>query len=218
MTTADHEEVELKLRAQGPAPLRRLARASRLGPARLGPSATVDELDRYLDTPTRRLAGLRWACRLRTRGGRTIVSLKGPPVSAIHGALHRRPEHEGPASAALDPAAWPPSHARDLLLGLAAGEVLGERLILRQRRTERAATVSGARVGTLSLDRVDARYDGHGPGRLYVVELELAAEHAHDSDLLSALAAALGSVDGLVPDPLTKLERAIEMAGASGIP
>ena len=67
-------------------------------PARSG-AGKVDEVDRYLDTVDLRLATARWACRLRTREGRTIVSLKGPCGTCSGDALHLRGEVEGPASA-----------------------------------------------------------------------------------------------------------------------
>ncbi len=114
-------ELELKYLAIDPAPLRALAAVSSLGPARLGPVSVADELDRYLDTPDLRLATARWACRLRTRGGRMKLSLKGPAAHRPQDALHRRPEVEGPAGPGLDPGTWPPSPARDLLASLADG-------------------------------------------------------------------------------------------------
>ena len=104
-TTADDSiasvEIELKYRARDDAVLARLAAAPALGPAVLDPPRTVDELDRYLDTADGRLAEARWACRLRTRDGRTVLSLKGPPDTELvtdPAALHRRPEVEGPAT------------------------------------------------------------------------------------------------------------------------
>jgi inorganic triphosphatase YgiF len=202
-------EVELKLSASGAGPLEWLASVERLGKARLGPATTIDELDRYLDTPDRRLASARWACRLRTRGDRTIVSLKGPAEPGSGGALHRRPEVEGPATAEPDPPAWPPSEARDFVDELRAGQPLAERLALAQRRTERAVLIDGARLGTLSLDRVRVLHDGAPLGELHVAELELTAG-ANEAQL-GELAAALAAVEGLRPDPTTKLERALAL-------
>jgi hypothetical protein len=73
-------ESELKLMADGEAPLRTLATRQPLAAVRLGPARTVDEVDHYLDTTDLRLASQGWACRLRTREGTTLVSLKGPAV------------------------------------------------------------------------------------------------------------------------------------------
>lgn len=200
-------EVELKLRASDDAPLERLAQVDRLGPAALGPATTVDELDRYLDTADGRFAAARWACRLRTRADRTIVSLKGPAQPGAGDVLHRRPELEGPAAPDTDPSRWPPSEARDFVDELRVGQGLVERLALAQRRTERPVLVDGERLGTLSLDRVAVLHGGSEVGGLHAVELELAPDAAETR--LPELAAALATVEGLRPDPSTKLERAL---------
>jgi inorganic triphosphatase YgiF len=204
-------EAELKYTALTERPLQELERAEALGPARLGIARTVAELDRYVDTFDLRLAAARWACRLRSREGRTIVSLKGPAEHAARDLLHRRPEVEGPAVSGLDVQAWPPSPARDRLLAMTAGAALLERFSLEQERTERAVIQGGTRIGGLSLDRVRVVRRGTEIGRMDVVELELdpgalalGLDHA-------PLARALSAVDGLVPDPASKFERALAM-------
>lgn len=202
-------EVELKLIADGPRALDRLAEADRLGPARLGPADTVDELDRYLDTPDGRFATARWACRLRTRGARTIVSLKGPADAVGEDGLHRRPEVEGTATIEPDPESWPASAARDLVDELRAGQPLVERLALAQRRTERAVLLDGGRIGTLSLDRVGVLQHDIALGERCFVELELVPGGSEAA--LPGLASALAAIDGLAPDPRTKLEHALSL-------
>ena len=207
-------EAELKFRAEDDRPLRTLAAAASLGPARLGPARVVDEVDRYLDTADGRLAAARWACRLRSREGRTFVSLKGPAEHEPGDALHRRPEVEGPAAAGLAPNEWPPSPGRELLLALTAGEPLVERFTLEQERTEREVLLHGVRVGLLSLDRVRVIHRQADLGRMLVVELEidpaaLAAGLDHAS-----LALPLREAGGLAPDPLSKFERALAMLAA----
>jgi inorganic triphosphatase YgiF len=206
-------EVELKYVASGPAVLERLATTPRLGPAELGAARTVVETDGYLDTPDRRLSAARWACRLRAREGTVRISLKGPPEPGGGGALHRRPEIEGPAGSGRDPATWPPSDARDLLDTLRGGQPLVERLRLRQQRTERAVNVDGERVGTLTLDVVEVAAGDREGGTLHVVELELAADGATGEARLDELRAALDATQGLVADDATKLERALGMLG-----
>ena len=205
-------EVEARFRADGPAPLEALAVASRLADAALGLARTVDETDRYLDTDDRRLAAARWACRLRLREGTTRISLKGPPSEAQAAAWHhRRPEVEGPATEEIAPDAWPPSEARDLLESLAGGRALTEHLRVRQARTERTVTPDGGEpIGTLTLDRVQLAAGDVDLGELFVVELELdRASEAAESEL-SGLAAALAAIPGLVPEPRTKLEHALD--------
>lgn len=205
-------EVEVKLLADGPAVLSELRERSLLGQMELGPPRTFDEVDRYLDTDDGRLAAELWACRLRARDGSVMVSLKGPPdaASAVPW-VHRRPEVEGPATAALNPAAWPDSRARTLLVSLAGGRPLSERLRLSQRRAEREVTAAGRRVGTLSLDTVAVEAEGSRLGEFHVVELELREGAEDDERLIGMVADALLEVPGLSPDPHTKLERALSM-------
>ena len=209
--TASRVEAELKYTALSERPLEDLERAEVLGLARLGAARTVAEVDRYVDTADLRLASVRWACRLRSREGRTIVSLKGPAEHEAGDPLHRRPEVEGPATADLDTAEWPPSPARDGLLAMTGGAALEERFSLEQERTERAVSFDGALIGGLSLDRVRVIHRGNEVGRMFVVELELDPSALTQGVDHAPLAQALSAIDGLVPDPLTKLERALAM-------
>lgn len=205
-------EVEAKFVAADPAAFAALRALTTLGAADLGPATSYDETDTYLDTADGRLAAARWACRLRTRGAATLVSLKGPPEPARADApawLHRRPEIEGPATPSLDPASWPASEARDLLLDLTRGASIVERLRLAQARTARPVAVRGARLGTLTLDEVEIG----GAGPLLAVELELTGD---DEARLAAVASALAALPGLAPDPRTKLEHALAGLGEVG--
>jgi inorganic triphosphatase YgiF len=210
-------EVEARFRADGPERLARLATLPALqavAGAGLGQPRTFDEVDTYLDTADGALATARWACRLRERDGRITASLKGPPEAPPSSdGIHRRPEVEGPAAASHDPAQWPPSPARDLVDDLRRGDPLVERLSLRQVRTERAVTVTGATLATLSLDTVTVHRHGAVHGRFHVVELELAAGSAEQEVELAELARAVGAEPGLRPDHLSKLEHALELIG-----
>jgi inorganic triphosphatase YgiF len=203
-------EVEAKFLAE-PEAMRALAGATRLGAAELGPLRSVDEIDRYLDTADGRLAAVRWACRLRQRGDRWSVSLKGPKEADAGSPawLHARPELEGAASAAPEPGTWPASVARDRLVSMSGDEPLVERLRLVQRRGERHLSLDEQPIGTLSLDEVDV----HGPdgmaGSFGAVELELAADGRRQA--LDDVARAMAEVPGLVPDPLSKLEHALAL-------
>lgn len=209
--TEGRVEAELKFWAADERPLEVLAAAPALGPATLGPPRTVEERDRYLDTADLRLSAARWACRLRTREGRTIVSLKGPAEHAPGDLLHRRREVEGPADVSPEPSAWPPSAARELLLQMTRGGALSERFSLEQQRTERSVSLDGRGAGTLSLDRVRMLHTGLEIGRLAVVELELDAGALEGGLDPAELAAALTAVPGLIADPTSKFERALAL-------
>jgi inorganic triphosphatase YgiF len=206
-------ESELKFQAETDADLQALATPGRLGPATLGPARTVEEVDRYLDTAGHDLGRARWAARLRTRDGVTRISLKGPPQHAEGATLHERPELEGPVGEGIDPAAWPPSPASELLLDLSGGAPLSERLQLVQQRTEREVLLDGRRVGLLSLDRVRVERAGSEVGILRVVELELAPEALGEGVDPELLERALTARPGLAPDRLSKLERALALIG-----
>ena len=213
-------EVELKLRAEDEEPLYLLGAAAELGPATLGPLQELDELDRYLDTADRRLAQAGWACRLRTRAasgseadGHLRVSLKGPAQHDTGSTLHRRPEVESAAGNSADPADWPPSSARDRLLGLTGGRPLVERLALRQRRGERRVSLGGRDVAVLSLDRVTVECDGVPRGRFLAVELEWRGRRPRAA---AEIEAALQETVGLRDEPSSKLERALAMLGGAG--
>lgn len=215
-TAMDEPRVEVELKyAADAAALEALAAIDRLGPAEVGPAIVNDETDRYLDTADGRLAAAAWACRLRTRRvhgvARTFVSLKGP-AEAVAGAMHRRPELEGPATDAPDPAAWPASAARDFLATLAAGAPLTEGVVLEQRRRERPVRLAGRTVATLSLDEARILRVGVPLGELRVVELELA--DGVDAPV-EALAAALERVPGLRADQRSKLEHALTLVAAT---
>ena len=204
-------EVEAKFRAESAEPLTELATRPRLGRAVLGSPRTVDETDRYLDTPDGRLEAARWASRLRSREGMTRISLKGPPGEGTVGWYHRRPEVEGPATPTVDPDGWPPSPALELLATLRAGRHLVERLRLEQRRTERAVALDdGTPIGTLTLDRVRMLDGQEDLGELFVVELELDRSSEDVWVELDGLAEELATIDGLVPEPRSKLEHALQ--------
>jgi inorganic triphosphatase YgiF len=215
-------ETELKLRAEEGA-LEGLAIVPSLGPATLLPAREVEELDVYLDTADGRLAAARWACRLRSREGRRWISLKGPAEHRPGESLHLRPEVEGPvpdddashASHASSPGAWPESPARDLVLQLVGDATLAERLSLRQRRVERQVIVDGGRVGLMSLDRVTVLRHGETLGSFGVAELEL-DDGEVPAPWLAGLAEVLTALPGVEPEPMSKLERALELAEVAG--
>ncbi|MEO6578363.1 MAG: CYTH domain-containing protein [Candidatus Limnocylindria bacterium] len=204
-------EVEARFRADGAQALDELATRTSLADATLGPAVTVTEVDRYLDTTDGRLADARWACRLRAREGATRLSMKGPAGAQLEPWLHRRPELEGPATDEIDPAAWPPSPAHDLLDRLRAGGDLHERLRFDQERTERSVELrTRLRIGTLSLDRVRMSSADAHLGELFIVELELDQPGGSAESELPRLASALAAIDGLEAEPASKLERALE--------
>jgi inorganic triphosphatase YgiF len=206
-------EVEARFGVTDPAALDRLSTMTRLGEAALGRPGALDETDVYLDTVEGALGAARWACRLRRRGDQVTVSLKGPPEAGTGGWLHLRPEVEGPGTEEPRPERWPASEARDLLDRLRSGRPLEERLTLRQHRVERTVALSDVPVGVLSLDAVTVVRHGRDVGQFAIVELELGGDAG--TAVLAPLAEALAAIDGLEPEPRSKLERARELIGSS---
>jgi hypothetical protein len=92
---------------------------------------------------------------------------------------------------------------------MSGGAPLVERFVLEQQRTERAVSVDGRQVGSLSLDLVSVLHEGMELGRLLIVELEFRPGPVDPAapDLTDALRA----VPGLAIDPLSKLEHALAM-------
>ena len=148
-------------------------------------------------------------------GGHDADLAQGPPIGAIR-RQHRRPEVEGPATDAIEPDGWPASPALELLARLRAGSRLVERVRLYQARTERAVTLAdGASIGTLTLDRV--RMTAKGPTSAGSSWSSWSSTHRRrpGEAELDGLAAELEATDGLVAEPRSKLEHALErIAGA----
>jgi triphosphatase len=219
-----HGEVELKYRVRDAEALRELLGSDELGGLHGGTWHTVEVEDRYIDTEDRDIAQAGFAARLRRTQGETVISVKsresatsvdrGDDNGAGDRALHRRAEHEAPATPALDPGAWPASPARALVTRLTDGRPLRERFTIAQRRHERELRGAQGRA-LLSLDEVEFLRDGSVLGRVTGLEVEL---RGGDETLLGPIAAALEASDLLEPEERSKEQIAqalIEAAASS---
>jgi inorganic triphosphatase YgiF len=115
-------------------------------------------------------------------------------------------ELEAPATPALDPAAWPPSRAKALVLDTIGSARLVEVAALRQRRHVRMLR-NGSTSVELSLDELSA-LEGAGGVLATRVELEAELKEGPARDL-APLARALATVAGLGPPLGSKLEFAL---------
>jgi inorganic triphosphatase YgiF len=170
----------------------------------------VTVTDRYLDTARSdgrlALAGIR--ARLRDLGTEVVLTVKRPGVEER--GVTTRVELEGPATAALDPGAWPESAARDALVHAAGGQQLREIARLRQRRLTRILRRGPTSV-ELSLDGLEALDGNHVVGRRYELEAELlGGEHVDLADLGDALR----RLDGIGPPLGSKLRFALDSLSA----
>ena len=178
----------------------------------LTPAGVAPVSDRYFDTLDRRFLAAGYACRLRRDGEALLLTLKG--LGGVEGAIHRRDEREIPLPAwDPDPTAWPESAARSLALDLAKGAPLRPLFSLRQRRRRADVTQGSRRVAELSLDAVRVTV-GRQPVSYFELEIELRGDGT-EADL-AALAAELAGAWGLIPEPRSKFERALESLQTPG--
>jgi inorganic triphosphatase YgiF len=219
--TPEPVEVEVKFGVAFPEHVRHLLErpdaAALAGFVPAGPLRMIVVVDRYMDTAvvggSLYLAGVRARLRITDVGVVLTVKRRG----TLDTGITTRTEIEAPATAVLDPIAWPASDARTVLLETAAGEQLAEIAALRQRRLVRDVERGSTRV-ELSLDEMDA-LDGEA-----VVDrrVELEAElKAGPVEALQDLAAALQEIEGVGPPQGSKLDFALgsrvaaERSGAS---
>ncbi|MGH9469750.1 MAG: class IV adenylate cyclase [Terriglobia bacterium] len=94
---ASHREVEIKLRVRQPARIKQ--RIRQLGFRRLGPRAL--ETNVLFDYPDRRLFQAGSALRLRSVGGKSLLTFKGPPAAAPRYKDREEVETEAENAAAL---------------------------------------------------------------------------------------------------------------------
>ena len=207
---AADEEVELKLVVLDPVAIRALVldpAAWIAGAIPRGPARTVEVEDRYLDTSGGALRSVGLVARVRTVTGVRRLHLKSLARRGS-GAVHRRLELEGSAGEDDDPRGWPPSTARDRLLGEIGAHPLVTLATLYQRRFQRDVTV-GTSVIELSLDEVEVS-GHHGNQRAVWTELECELRTGGEADL-EALGEALASRRDLEPATTSKLERALDV-------
>jgi CHAD domain-containing protein len=200
-------EVELKYRMSDLAAGERLLASDELaGFAAQGPAETVLQEDRYLDTADGALAAAGYAGRLRASDGATIVTLKGLQRLDSGGARQRREELEGDADAGAPVASWPPSAARDVLIGIVGDRELGELVALRQVRRRRRYESDGT-VVEMSVDDVEVVAGSEVVERFAELELELCQG---DEAALEPLVERLAEHEELVVVEGSKLERALD--------
>jgi len=195
-------EIEAKFAVPDIPTFRRLLAAESLAGMRLLPGPTREIHDRYLDTPARAVRRSGYACRLRQRGDKRLVTFKG--LGSAEGAIHQRAEHEVtlPPGATMDPATWPNGPARDLAVQLCHDQPLEPLFDLYQTRHIRTLADGGRAVAEVSLDSV------RRAGESYL-ELEVELALAGTLDDLRRVVDELTAAWGLAPEPRSKFERAL---------
>ncbi len=204
-----HAELELKYDVTDRAALQALLDAPEI--AGLGGGRWREGLveDRYLDTADRAVGQSGYAARLRVRRGQTILGLKS--LTRASGPLHRRREIEGPAGDGLDPAAWPASESRDMLLQAVDGRPLEELCRIRQRRRVRVVRGAGGAV-ELSSDEVEVFRNGRRLGAFPVLEAEL---RSGDESVLDGIASAIDATGAAHASGRSKFEVAMDLVATA---
>jgi CHAD domain-containing protein/uncharacterized protein YjbK len=178
---------------------------------RRGVSQIVDE---YLDTQGRALTRQGWACRLRRDGASWVATLKGP--RAGEGAITSRPEIEVTlADGVPDYTLWPQGELRDRVAELSGGVALGKLVMVQQERHTLLVSQAERPVALLSLDVVRSR--GRGlKHKSYMLECEL--QPGGDVSDLRIINQALAERFDLLPEPRSKLRRALEVVEHGDLP
>ncbi len=206
-------EIEAKFTVPDPAAFRRLAEVPEISGYALDAPEVARLGDTYLDTAGRTLLAARTCCRVRREGTRVLATVKS--FGEVQGPVHRREELETPLPGDFPPPEWPEGPARDRVLALAAGQPLLPLVHLRQVRRTRRVRHAGLVVAELCLD--DVVFSGPGGEEpVLFAEVELASGGTEDD--LARVVAALRSDFGLVPEPRTKLERAVALLTPAAAP
>jgi CHAD domain-containing protein len=173
---------------------------------------TIEVEDRYIDTAYGALEQAGFGARLRREDdGPITVTVKSASHDRPGGdeseardprALSQRVEVEGPADERLDPDAWPPSAARELINELRDGARMRTLFTINQRREKRTLALDHGPV-QVTLDWV-AVFRGARPlSSFSVLEVEATTGGAADLRRLATLIEATGYV---VPEPRSKEE------------
>ena len=172
----------------------------------------VEVEDRYVDTAYGALEAAGFGARLRREdGGPTTINVKSASherpsagTREIDGpmALSQRVEVEGPTDASLDPDAWPPSAARELVNEVRRGARLRTLFTIDQRREQEVLALEDGPV-QVTLDWV-AIFRGARPVTSFsVLEIESKSGRRVNLARLAALIEATGFV---TPEPRSKEE------------
>ncbi|MEO8285884.1 MAG: CHAD domain-containing protein [Chloroflexota bacterium] len=207
-------ETEAKFIVPGEATFSRLRGVERFGPYEKRGEKVKTVHDRYIDTTDHRFYHQQLYLRLRQiKDGELLVTLKRLG-KAPQGAIHSRDEYEISVSS-LDRGEWPQSEVRDMINQIAGDEAFVELVSVGQTRTVSILHQGDRPVAELSLDEVTIQ-TAHEPVIVYELEAELLPDGLASD--LRILVHVFADEYGLDPQPMTKFERAISMAGLAEEP
>lgn len=189
-----------------------------IGAYRLGVVKESLVVDEYFDTLDGAIRRAGYNLRVRTCDGKKHVTIKS--VQSTHSRFSVREETEFPLHGdPLDVANWLNPEADELIKPLLYAKALCHIVQLRQHRAERPLLQYGQALATMSLDDVQVWYAGSQLDEFLVLEIELVP--GEEVTILDQIVAVLVS-DGLVPQPVAKLKRAMaaveqELAGGDHV-
>ena len=202
-------EIEAKYAIADHETFQRLHQVKDLAGYAVAAGARIGVLDRYLDSPDRRLLAAGYSLRYRRTGSGTLqMTLKA--LGHAEGAVHRREELEEQLSEELPIAEWPQGPLRQRVQALLGATQLRPLFDLAQLRTVRNIFRQERQVAKMSVDEVrpvgNEKFDPY-----FEVEVELYADGTVDD--LATIADHLQRVWRLTPESQSKFERALILTG-----
>ncbi len=198
-------EIEAKFSIDDDRLWRKYRGCPRIGAYGLGAAREYSIMDDYLDTKEQAIRRAGHNLRVRSHGGERRVTIKSAQSAQMRFSV--REEIEFPLHGdAEDVSNWVNREAAALISPLLRGNALRPSVQLRQQRAERPVHHGGHSVATMGLDSVQVWQAGELLDDFRVLEFELA--RTADMNVLVEISAVLVE-DGLTPQPVAKLNRAL---------
>ncbi len=201
-------EVEAKFSLPDSSVLHRFQVTTRLAGFPLAKAQTRLVHDTYVDTAGRQILAGGYACRFRQQSDGIEATLKG--LGGVSGAIHTRAEVSCLLPSILPPENWPEGPLREQVLQFTAGAPLISLVELHQTRLVRPVRKQGQAIAELYLDDVHVNAGGRQQD-YYELEVELTPQ-GNENDLAS-ISAYLEEKWSLLPEKLSKFERALALLG-----
>jgi len=199
-------EIEAKMSVPDPGVYWTLQTADSVGDYTLVTVQVKNTHDIYLDTRWRRILAAGYSCLLRESSEGIVVTLKS--ITTAEGAVHRRGEWEISLRTFQQPAEWPESDVRQLVLPLVGRDPLIPLFDMQQTRIIRMLSQAEKPVAEIRLDRVSMISNKREQAYLDLeVELFPGVPEAN----LRAIIKLLQEAWNLQPEPLSKFERGLEL-------
>lgn len=168
----------------------------------LRPIGSKSNIDRYLDTADKRLFQAGYACRIRQKNHKQILTLKS--LTPPEGDIHRRQEIEMVVDSER-PEAWTQGEAKDLLLGIIGEQQLQSLFTIYQTRHKYHVLLENQPIIELSLDEVSL----NDANKIDYFELEGELLESGAEDDLRRFSQSLQDNWHLQPGTRSKFERAL---------